>query len=110
MNHLGDIIHDLRTEAGLGLRELARQARVDASSLSRLEAHDQHQLNEENLARVAQALGTNAGALLAKVEDEDGVPVPRRWPTLAEWLDRDRSLTSEQRDVILSVYRSYVRR
>lgn len=108
MVHLGDIIRQLREEAGLGLRELARKARVDAGSLSKLENHDQHQLNDENLARVAQALGTTADHVRARAGTDMAEPPPRRWPTLEEWLARDRNLTDDQRKVILAVYRSYV--
>lgn len=88
----------------MGLRELAREARVDPSSLSKLERHQQHTLNPENLARVAQTLGTTAESLLAKVGEELDGPPPRRWPTVEEVLARDRNLTEEQRDVILRMY------
>lgn len=112
MTHLGDLIQQLRTEADLSIRGLSRLSGVDIASISRLENHQQHLLSRDNLAAVAQALGTSAEELERRAglngdAEPDDLMVRRRWPTLEEFLRRDRNLTEAQREVILAVYRSY---
>jgi transcriptional regulator with XRE-family HTH domain len=92
------------------MTRLARAAGVDIASISRLENHKQHLLTQENLARIGQALGTSASELERLAGGNHEQPVPQRWPTLEELLARDQNLTGAQRDAILAVYRSYVRR
>jgi transcriptional regulator with XRE-family HTH domain len=108
--HLGDVVRQLREDAGLSMSRLARASGVDLASISRLENHKQHLLTRENLARVAQALGSTATELERLAGGNHLEAAPSRWPTVEEVLARDRNLTDAQRDAIMTVYRSYVRR
>ena len=110
VNHLGDVVRELREDAGLTLSQLARHAGVDLSSLSRLERHIHHTMTLDNMAKVAQALGTSVDELERRTGgDGDDSEVRRRWPTLDEWLARDRNLTEQQRSIIRAVYEGFVR-
>lgn len=106
--HLGDVLRELREQAGLSMTKLAHRAGVDVASISRIEAHKQHLLSQENLAKVAQTLGVTVEDLERAVGG-NSVPPPG-WPTLVEWLQRDRNLSEKQRQAILAVYEAYVRR
>lgn len=106
--HMGDVIRQARERAGLTMGQLARKANVDIASISRIEGHKQHLLSQENLAKVAQALGTTA----TELERQTGANSyrPAGWPTLKELLAADVNLTERQRQAILAVYRAYVER
>jgi transcriptional regulator with XRE-family HTH domain len=65
--HLGDVVRESREGAGMSLRELSRRSNVDISLLSRLEAHKQHALSPDAVARLAQALDTTVAALAWRV-------------------------------------------
>lgn len=54
---LGQLIYDLRTEAGLSQRELAERMGTTQSVISRLEEGGGARNRIDTLARVAQALG-----------------------------------------------------
>lgn len=54
---LGQLIHDLRTGAGLSQRELAERMRTTQSVISRLEEGGGAKNRIDTLARVAEALG-----------------------------------------------------
>lgn len=107
--HLGDVIRELREQAGMTKADLSRAASVDQATISRIERHQQYLLTQENLARVAQALGTTAPEL-ERLAGTNGASIPPGWPTLEEWLRRDRYLTERQKEAILAVYQAYVRR
>ena len=104
--HLGDVLRELREDAHLSMSELARRSRVALSLISRIESHQHHTMTPDNLAMLAQALGVTVDDVRRRVGDTDGHPSNEC--TLEEWLARDRNLTDDQRQVILSVYRSYV--
>lgn len=110
VRHMGDLIRELRDEAGLKVRELGREAGVDSAIISRLERHQQMSVSAENLSRLAQALGTTAEDLLARASEDEAQPPRRDWPTLEQWLRRDRNLTERQRAAILAVYEGFVQR
>lgn len=108
VNHLGDVVRELREDAGLSLSALSRRSGVDLSSLSRLERHIHHTMTMDNMAKVAQSLGTTVDAIKQRMAADGTEPISRRWPTLEEWLARDRNLTDHQRSIILAVYEGYV--
>lgn len=107
--HMGDVIRQLRSDAGMNLRELSRAANVDIASLSRIESHKQHLLARQNLIRVAQALGTTATEL-ERLAGTNGARLPEGWPTVEEVIDRDPNLTTLQKKALKAVYQGYVRR
>lgn len=108
--HLGDVVRELREQAGLTKADLSRRASVDQSTISRLESHQQYLLTPENLRRVAQALGTTAPDLERMAGNNSEPALPEGWPSLEEWLRRDRYLTEKQKAAIQAVYEAYVRR
>ncbi len=99
----------MREDAGLGQRELARLAGVGIGALNKLETGKQRGLSADNLAGVAQALGSTVEELLrhAGEENGDGRPPLRKWPTIEEWLAHDRNLTEVQREALRMHYWSY---
>jgi transcriptional regulator with XRE-family HTH domain len=105
--HMGDVIRELREQAGMTKADLSRAALVDLASLSRIESHKQYLLAPENLRRVAQALGTTAPELERMAGTNDVPSLPPNWPSLEEWLERDRYLTEAQKDAILRVYQGF---
>jgi transcriptional regulator with XRE-family HTH domain len=109
---LGSFIRAQRQVANLSLREMARMTDVSNAYLSQIE-RGLHQPSVRVLRSVAEALNVSAETLLARAGllDEDDAaaetpepPGPER--TVAAIL-ADPGLTPEQRDALLSVYRSF---
>jgi transcriptional regulator with XRE-family HTH domain len=110
---LGAFIKTQRQVANLSLREMARMTDVSNAYLSQIE-RGLHQPSVRVLRSLADALNVSAETLLARAglleEDADGEATaePPAGPerTVAAIL-ADPSLTPEQRDALLTVYRSY---
>jgi transcriptional regulator with XRE-family HTH domain len=108
---LGSFIRAQRQVANLSLREMARMTDVSNAYLSQIE-RGLHQPSVRVLRSLAEALNVSAETLLARAGllDEDDAaetpepPGPER--TVAAIL-ADPGLTPEQRDALLSVYRSF---
>ena len=112
---LGSFIKAQRQVANLSLREMARLTDVSNAYLSQIE-RGLHQPSVRVLRSLADALNVSAETLLAQAGliDEDHVserPEPPDGPerTVAAIL-ADPSLTPEQREALLSVYRSFLPR
>ena len=111
---LGAFIKAQRQVANLSLREMARLTDVSNAYLSQIE-RGLHQPSVRVLRSLAEALNVSSETLLrqAGLIDEDGAP-PEEAPeppsgparTVAAIL-ADPSLTVEQREALLTVYRSY---
>jgi transcriptional regulator with XRE-family HTH domain len=73
---LGDHIHRLRAERGLGLREAARAAGVDPTWLSRLEQGVYVSPDPRSIVKVARGLGVDVEELyvVAGLSDGHGLP------------------------------------
>ena len=111
---LGAFIKAQRQVANLSLREMARLTDVSNAYLSQIE-RGLHQPSVRVLRSLAEALNVSSETLLrqAGLIDEDGAaaeaaPEPPSGParTVAAIL-ADPSLTLEQREALLTVYRSY---
>jgi transcriptional regulator with XRE-family HTH domain len=111
---LGGFIRGQRQLANLSLREMARLTNVSNAYLSQIE-RGLHQPSVRVLRSLSDALNVSAETLLAQaglIEDDeadsagtpDVVPGPAR--TVAAIL-ADPTLTPEQREALLSVYRSF---
>lgn len=111
---LGGFIRGQRQLANLSLREMARLTNVSNAYLSQIE-RGLHQPSVRVLRSLSDALNVSAETLLAQaglIEDDeadsagtpDVVPGPAR--TAAAIL-ADPTLTPEQREALLSVYRSF---
>lgn len=112
MEALGAFVKAQRQVANLSLREMARLTDVSNAYLSQIE-RGLHQPSVRVLRSLADALGVSVETLLARAglledEDVDGVSEPASGPerTVAAIL-ADPSLTAEQREALLSVYRSF---
>ncbi len=110
---LGAFIKAQRQVANLSLREMARLTDVSNAYLSQIE-RGLHQPSVRVLRSVADALNVSAETLLSQAgllddeeEDADESPPPGPARTVAAIL-ADPSLTPEQREALLSVYRSFV--
>jgi len=114
---LGAFIKTQRNVANLSLREMARLTDVSNAYLSQIE-RGLHQPSVRVLRSLAEALNVSAETLLqqAGLIDDDAPagsettqepePAPGPERTVAAIL-ADPSLTSEQREALLTVYRSY---
>ncbi|MGE3620072.1 MAG: helix-turn-helix domain-containing protein [Acidimicrobiia bacterium] len=104
---LGRFIRDRRTRAELSLRELAARANVSNPYLSQIE-RGLHEPSVRVLKAIAGALNLSAETLLVQAglleRDPDGAPVT----TVEEAVRADPALTDEQREALLSVYRSFL--
>jgi transcriptional regulator with XRE-family HTH domain len=110
---LGSFIKAQRQVANLSLREMARMTDVSNAYLSQIE-RGLHQPSVRVLRSLAEALNVSAETLLARAglldgdEDAAASTEPPAGPerTVAAIL-ADPSLTPEQREALLSVYRSF---
>lgn len=110
---LGTFIRGQRQLANLSLREMARLTDVSNAYLSQIE-RGLHQPSVRVLRSLADALNLSAETLLAQAGliDEEDEPGERAGPpagparTVAAVL-ADPSLTGEQKEALLSVYRSF---
>lgn len=110
---LGGFIRGQRQLANLSLREMARLTDVSNAYLSQIE-RGLHQPSMRVLRSLADALNLSAETLLAQaglIDEEDPAearrePAPGPERTIAAIL-ADTSLTAEQKEALLSVYRSF---
>lgn len=113
MEALGAFVKAQRQVANLSLREMARLTDVSNAYLSQIE-RGLHQPSVRVLRSLADALGVSVETLLAQAgllgdeADVDAEPEPASGPerTVAAIL-ADPGLTAEQREALLSVYRSF---
>jgi transcriptional regulator with XRE-family HTH domain len=113
MEALGGFIRAQRQVANLSLREMARMTDVSNAYLSQVE-RGLHQPSVRVLRSVADALNVSAETLLTQaglidenVPDTPEEPAAGPPRTVAAIL-ADAALTPEQREALLSVYRSFV--
>ena len=110
---LGGFIKAQRQVANLSLREMARMTDVSNAYLSQIE-RGLHQPSVRVLRSLAEALNVSAETLLARaglLDDDGAAGEPAEPPAGPERTiaatPADTSLTPEQRDALLSVYRSF---
>ena len=100
---LGAFIRAQRELSDLSLRQLADLSRVSNAYLSQVE-RGLYQPSARVLKNLADALDVSAEALFSRAGllDEDDTP-----PSVEEAIRRDESLTAEQRDALIRVYRGF---
>jgi transcriptional regulator with XRE-family HTH domain len=111
---LGGFIRSQRQLANLSLREMARLTDVSNAYLSQIE-RGLHQPSVRVLRSLADALNVSAETLLTQaglIEDDEADPTgaPNAAPGTARTVAAilaDSTLTPEQREALLSVYRSF---
>jgi transcriptional regulator with XRE-family HTH domain len=101
---LGVFIRTQRKLANLSLRELASLTDLSNAYLSQIE-RGLHEPSVRVLRSIAQALDLSASTVLAQagLVDESAAPRPTE-----EAIRADSILSPEQKDALLTVYRSYV--
>jgi transcriptional regulator with XRE-family HTH domain len=105
---LGEFIRSQRQLAKLSLRDVAQRARVSNPYLSQVE-RGKHEPSVRVLAAIAAALDISTETLLARaglLDDADAEVVPTASTTAA--IRADDALTTEQKEALLAVYRSYI--
>lgn len=92
------------------LRHYGRHTGIHYTLIGRLESGKTSGLGPENLAKLAQAMGTTVETL----RERAGLPQPasesgdeRRW-SVPEAVDADPNLTAWQRAALMAVYETFV--
>jgi transcriptional regulator with XRE-family HTH domain len=108
LHALGGFIRAQRQLADLSLRQMAELAKVSNPYLSQLE-RGLHEPSVRVIQAIASALNLSAETLLeqAGIIDPDAEPAAADADTEAA-IRRDPRLTDDQKQALLSVYRSYV--
>jgi transcriptional regulator with XRE-family HTH domain len=111
LQSLGQFIRSQRLQARMSLRDLAAKANVSNPYISQIE-RGLHQPSVRVLRSIAQALGMSADVLLVQLglhrPDNAGGDGAAPGLSTEATIAADPALTSEQRDSLLSVYRSFL--
>jgi transcriptional regulator with XRE-family HTH domain len=104
---LGELIRAQRRMAGHSLRDLAALTDVSSAYLSQLE-RGLHAPSARVVRSIADALDLSAETLLAQAGFVDPKPAREEGPPDTEAaIKADPSLTEEQKEALLQVYRSF---
>ena len=107
----GTFLRSQRRLANMSLRDMAERTKVSNAYLSQIE-RGMHAPSVRVLRSIARALDLSAEAMLAQaglLEDEPVTEDTTGRPSQTEVAIRgDRLLTDDQKEALLSVYRSYV--
>jgi transcriptional regulator with XRE-family HTH domain len=105
MTELGDFIRAQRRLAQLSLRQLSELANVSDAYLSQVE-RGLYEPSAHVLKNIAQALDVSAAAFYRQAGLlEDDAPGP---PGVEEAILLDESLTDDQKEALLRVYRGFL--
>jgi transcriptional regulator with XRE-family HTH domain len=108
LTELGAFIRDQRERAELSMRELAKRANISNPYLSQIE-RGLHEPSVRVLTSIAGALELSAETLLRGAGLlGDGTDDEDRTASTEEAIRSDPRLTVEQRQALLTVYRSYI--
>ncbi len=102
---LGAFIRTQRQLAKLSLRDVAEKARVSNPYLSQVE-RGLHEPSVHVLTAIAAALDLSTETLFARAGLLDDAPAAPRATEAS--IRADAALTTEQKEALLAVYRSYV--
>lgn len=101
---IGDRVRRLRVARGWSLRHLARMTGLNQSYLSKLEAGKVQSPGANAIARLAEAFGVAAGALLGGEEAQPRLSAPGTAEYVARELVREwRDLPEAERQLILEM-------
>ena len=106
LHALGAFIRAQRQLANLSLRQMSELAHVSNPYLSQLE-RGLHEPSVRVLQSIAKALNVSADTLLAQAGIDEDLPAEEKADTEAA-IRRDPRLSDEQKQALLTVYRSYV--
>lgn len=105
LHDVGEFIRQQRENAQKSIRDLARSAGVSNPYLSQIE-RGIRKPSAEILQQIARALEISAETLYVRAGILEGTPPPTS--SVPEAIAQDQRLTAEQRQSLLSVYRSFV--
>ena len=105
LHDVGEFIRQQRENAQQSIRDLARAAGVSNPYLSQIERGIRRP-SAEILQQIARALEISAESLYVRAGIHDGTPPAAS--SVPEAIMNDERLTAEQRQSLLSVYRSFV--
>jgi transcriptional regulator with XRE-family HTH domain len=105
----GTFLRSQRRLANLSLREMAERTKVSNAYLSQVE-RGLHAPSVRVLRSIAQALDLSAEAMLAHAGllGDDPADAAGESPVTEAAIRSDRRLTDDQKEALLSVYRSYI--
>lgn len=107
----GAFLRAQRRLANLSLREMAERTKVSNAYLSQIE-RGMHAPSMRVMRSIARALDLSAEAMLAQAGLLDDVVVPDGGPAQPSGTEAairaDPRLTEDQKEALLSVYRSYI--
>jgi transcriptional regulator with XRE-family HTH domain len=105
LHDVGEFIRQQRENAQQSIRDLARAAGVSNPYLSQIE-RGIRKPSAEILQQIARALEISAESLYVRAGILDGAPPAAS--SVPEAIMNDEKLTAEQRQSLLSVYRTFV--
>jgi len=105
LHDVGEFIRQQRENAQQSIRDLARAAGVSNPYLSQIERGIRRP-SADILQQIARALELSAETLYVRAGILDGTPPETS--SVPEAINNDERLTSEQKQSLLSVYRSFV--
>ena len=105
LHDVGDFIRAQRENAHKSIRDLARSAGVSNPYLSQIE-RGIRKPSADILQQIARALEISAESLYVRAGILDGTPPEAS--SVPEAISHDERLTAEQKQSLLSVYRSFV--
>jgi len=105
LHDVGEFIRQQRENAQQSIRDLARSAGVSNPYLSQIERGIRRP-SADILQQIARALEISAETLYVRAGILDGTPPETS--SVPEAINNDERLTSEQKQSLLSVYRSFV--
>lgn len=106
----GSFLRAQRRLANLSLRDMAERTKVSNAYLSQIE-RGLHAPSVRVLRSIAKALDLSAEAMLAQAgmfEDDEAPASAAGVPDTEAAIRRDPKLTADQKEALLSVYRSYL--
>jgi transcriptional regulator with XRE-family HTH domain len=103
---LGDYLKEQRTQARLSLRQLAEQAGVSNPYLSQIE-RGLYKPSADILRAIGGALGISSEVLYTQAGLLDPSETPQHTP-VEDAIRLDESLTTEQKETLLRVYRGFL--
>ena len=105
LHDVGEFIRQQRENAQQSIRDLARSAGVSKPYLSQIERGIRRP-SADILQQIARALEISAETLYVRAGILDGTPPETS--SVPEAINNDERLTPEQKQSLLSVYRSFV--
>ena len=106
---VGDFIKAQRELANLSLRQLAEMASISNPYLGQIE-RGIYKPSADVLKNIASALRISAESMYAQAGLLDETPATEGGPTVEEAIRVDATLSTDQKETLLRIYRGFVER